>query len=219
MGTVPLIESEIREQIHTRLDPVAILSAALTLLACCPAAAVFGVATGLLSQRRIQRSAGSLTGRRLAITCTIASALIGVAAWIVGGRVERASTASINSEVRVAVDQLLIGEVEPSAWWSGVDPNELLVFSRKIRQQLGPTKITSISKSEMEIALKSTARFRLLLESQATPSVVSVASITVDFVTDFKTFLPSVRIQSIEISLPKSDRQADQTPALIFPAP
>lgn len=215
MGKLPLNEADQIETSKARIDLIAFVALGLTLLACCPAAAIFGVVTGLLSQRRIRRSAGTLTGRRLAITCTIASAVIGLASWVVGDRLERASTASINSEVRLAVDQFLTGEVEPSAWWSGVDQQELLAFSRKIRQQLGPTKITSISKTDTAIALKSTARFRLLLESQSTPSI---ASITVEFVTDSKTFLPSVRICSLEISLPRTDAQSQPPPPLVFPA-
>ena len=113
----------------------------------------------------------------------------------------------MSSEVRIAMDQFLSGSVEPSAWWSDVDAGGLLAFQSEVRDRLGQAKTASVTETDIEVSLTSIARFRLLIESE---SHRAVASVTVGLVTDSRTFLPSIRIHSLEI-----ENQGD--PSLVFP--
>lgn len=214
MGTLPLNQVDRPGHPHARLDPLALVALGLTVVACCPAAALFGVVTGLVSYVRIRRSEGTLNGGRLAITCAIVSFVIGVLSWGIGDRFQSVGRASMNSEVRIAMDQFLTGTVDPSAWWVGVDPKALLAFQQTVRARFGPLKIGSVTQTGMALAIKSTAQFRLLLES---PTIQTVASVTVDLVTDSGTLLPSVRIRSIEISLPSKPALESDAKPLVFP--
>ncbi len=217
MGTLPLRQTEQPEhplvqnpiQPASRLDPVALLALGLTVLACCPASAVFGVIAGLLSYGRIRVSNGKLVGSRLAMTCAIASFVIGILSWGIGDRFQSAGRAAMNSEVRLAMDQFLTGTVDPNVWWTGVDPKALLAFQQTVRERFGPLKTGSVTQTEITLSMKSTAQFRMVLES---PTIQTVASMTTDVVTDSATFLPTIRIRSIEITIPleQDPKQTEQ---------
>ncbi len=112
------------------------------------------------------------------------------------------------------MDQFLTGTVDPSAWWTGVDPKALHEFQQSVRDRFGPLKTGSVTQTEIALSMKSTAQFRILLES---PTVQIVASVLVDLVTDSGTFLPSIRIRSIEISVPNNPTAPSDAKPLVFP--
>ena len=187
----------------------------MTVLSCCPASAVFGVFAGLISYGRIRASNGRLVGSRLAMTCAIASFVIGILSWGIGDRFQSAGRGSMNSEVRAAMDQFLTGTVDPNAWWTGVDPKALLAFQQTVRERFGPLKTSSVTQTEIAMSLKSTAQFRMMLES---PHIQTVASVTTDLITDSATFLPTIRIRSIEIRIPSDQTSQETETAMTFPA-
>lgn len=149
------------------------------------------------------------------MTCAIASFVIGIVSWGIGDRFQSAGRGSMNSEVRVAMDQFLTGTVDPNAWWTRVDPKALLAFQQTVRQRFGPLKISSVTQTEIAMSLKSTAQFRMMLES---PDIQTVASVTTDLITDSATFLPTIRIRSIEIRIPSDQTSKETEKPLTFPA-
>ncbi len=209
MGRLPLIPipGDPVQSSRATLDPVALVASVGTLLACCPIASVVGVTLGLVSYNRIRKSEGRLRGKRLALGCAVTSLVVGVISWSIGNRFQTAGRSAMSSEVRIAMDQFLSGSVEPSAWWSDVDAGGLLAFQSEVRDRLGQAKTASVTETDIEVSLTSIARFRLLIESE---SHRAVASVTVGLVTDSRTFLPSIRIHSLEI-----ENQGD--PSLVFP--
>lgn len=184
------------------------------MLACCPASAIFGVTTGIFSYVRIRASNKTLGGSRLALTCAVTSLVIGILSWGIGNRFESAGRASMHSQARIAMEQFLTGTVDPGAWWTGVDPKSLLAFQQTVRERFGPLKTTSLTQTEIALSMKSTAQFRMVLES---PTIQTVASMSTDLVTDSQTFLPTIRIRSIEISIPSDSTSATGQTPLVFP--
>ena len=124
----------------------------------------------------------------------------------------------MQQDVRRAVDQFLTGSVEPSAWWTEVDPRELLEFQQKVRARLGTLTTASVTQTEVRLSMqsigKSAGAFRLLLEST---TIQTVASVSVEIVTDFQTLRPSVLIRSLSIQLPSGTTADGGDETLSFP--
>ncbi len=196
------------DQKPSRIDPLAFAAVAGTALACCPVTAILGFGLGIISYGRIKRSNGALRGRRIALACIWTSVFLGVASWIIGERIQSESQTSLARDVRTAVDQFLVGQTEPSAWWIDVDTAELLAFQSSVRAQIGDCATTSVTQTDVAVGSRAAAQYRLILESA---TIDAVASVSVDLVTDSVTFLPSIRIRSIEIASPSN-------PTLVFPA-
>lgn len=215
MGRLPLKSPASSDQSRVVLDPLALIACVGALLACCPAASMLGVITGALSYARIRRSGGKLRGAGLALGAAITSLVIGILSLGIGERFQTSGQSAMNSDVRRAVDQFLNGSVDPSSWWRGVDPVELLAFQRTVRDRLGALRTGSVTQTDVQLGLASSAQFRILLESAA---VETVASARVDVVTDLNSLLPSIRLRSLSIQIPSgSDGPAGAT-ELVFPA-
>lgn len=159
-----------------------------------------------------------LGGRRIAAAAIGASVIMGTVSWVAGDRLQTQGQASMQQDVRRAVDQFLTGSVEPSAWWTEVDPRELLEFQQKVRARLGTLTTASVTQTEVRLSMqsigKSAGAFRLLLEST---TIQTVASVSVEIVTDFQTLRPSVLIRSLSIQLPSGTTADGGDETLSFP--
>ncbi len=212
---MPIIGDHLAVKARIRTDPLAFIALGGALLACCPAAAIGGVAAGCISLARIAKSDGALRGKTLALGSIIASLIIGGTSSVIGTRFQESGQTAMNAEVRAAVDQLLATEVDPSAWWVGADPQALLEFRAEVRELFGPLTAASVTQVAINATLPARAHYRVLLES---PSTQLFASVEVDVVSDVSTMLPSVRLRSMAIGSPDDKTTTEHPRPLAFPA-
>lgn len=211
MGRLPLNERPPAPSAGP-VEPLAVIAMGWSLLACCPAAALLGTACGLIALGRIRGADGPRQGRGLAKASIAVSVVVGLASVLVGGRYSAASEAQMLSDVRVAVTQLIDSDLDPTAWWSGATAEGLIDYRRKIRAELGRARVEGITLVATEIGLPTTARFRLLLESE---SAQRVASVEAEVGADPATWMPRVRLRTMSIAGGESEGQG--APALEFP--
>lgn len=166
------------------------------MLGCCPALAVAGVAAGALSVYRINHANGLLRGKSIAVTAMVLGVFLGLASWWTSQRFESTGKAALLAEVRRGVDQLLEGAVDPTAWWTGVEPAALIEFQRRIIPAVGAMRVATVTPTQTSVGLEPRMTLRLLLEGSGESRI---ASVEVVVTTDLATMLPSARICFIEI--------------------
>ena len=188
-----------------RTDPLAWIAVGLGAVACCPVAALGGLLTGALSLIRIRRSGGLLRGSRVAWLGIALSLLIGGVSLLVADRLQATQSAGNVSDVRSAVEQTLSGGFDASAWWVPDAHASLPDFQREMSALLAPVKVDATTQTETLIGNPPMSRFRLVLKTRSGDAIASVDAL---LITDWRTWLPSPRLRSIEIAMPRSTSEA-----------
>ncbi len=168
------------------------------LLSCCPAVALLNLIVAVIAWVRVRGSGGTKRGVGLALAAMVVSVLLGTLAGVLGERVARASEATMTSQVREGITQLIQGEVDPSAWWLDSTPAALAAFQEQVHTRLGKPVVTTVTMTSTEVGLPTLATFRFLLERDGTTRVGSVACVVS---TDPTSWLPQVRFSSMRINL------------------
>jgi len=193
-----------------RTDPLAWIAVGLGAVACCPVAALGGVLTGALSLLRIRRSAGLLSGARVAWLGIALSLVVGGVSLLVAERLQTAQAVGSVSDIRSAVEQTLGGGVDASAWWVRDAHAGLPDFQRETSALLAPVKVGATTQTETLIGNPPVGRFRLVLQTRSGDAIASVEAL---LITDWSTWLPSPRLRSIEIAMPRSTTETSSEPA------
>ncbi|MDA1263162.1 MAG: hypothetical protein O3B75_09740 [Planctomycetota bacterium] len=116
---------------------------------------------------------------------------------LVGSRIRDQSEAQMISDVRMAVTQLTQSELDPSAWWTGASASDLIAFRNRIRAEIGPASVESVTITSTEFGVPTAVQFRVLLESD---SAQRIASIDAELAGDPSTWLPRIRLKSMVIA-------------------
>lgn len=210
MGPLQLTQRLSHNTPRARTDPLAWTAVGLGAVACCPLAALGGFLTGILSLIRIRRSAGLLGGTRVAWLGVALSLVIGATSLLVAERIQAAQLTGNVSDIRSAVEQTLGGGLDASAWWIPDTHAGLPDFQREMSALLAPIKVGATTQTETLVGNPPMGRFRLVVQTRSGDAIASVEAL---LITDWNTWLPGPRLQSIEIAMPRGTAETSSDSA------